>query len=83
MKPAKGAACFHVMSRTVNGEFLFGPTEKEAFRRMMLGMSQFLGIEVFTPVHIKNYFHVPLKVPEKAICAKRGGGPGGRGKKGF
>ncbi|MFT6241078.1 MAG: hypothetical protein ACJAQT_003173 [Akkermansiaceae bacterium] len=50
---------------------------------MMLGMSQFLGIEVFTPVHIKNYFHVPLKVPEKAICAKRGGGPGGRGKKGF
>ncbi|MFT6242586.1 MAG: hypothetical protein ACJAQT_004696, partial [Akkermansiaceae bacterium] len=43
MKPEKGPACFHVMSRTVNGEFLFGPTEKEAFRRMMWRMSQFSG----------------------------------------
>ena len=25
----EGAAHFHVMSRTVNGEYLFGPTEKE------------------------------------------------------
>jgi hypothetical protein len=33
IKPERGAACYHVMSRTVNGDFLFGPTEKEAIRR--------------------------------------------------
>lgn len=29
IKPEAGAACYHVMSRTVNGEFLFGNLEKE------------------------------------------------------
>ena len=30
MKFEDRATCYHVMSRTVNGEFLFGETEKEA-----------------------------------------------------
>jgi hypothetical protein len=47
------ASCTHLMSRTVNGEFLFGPTEKEAFRRMMWRMSIFLGVEVLTQKHAR------------------------------
>ena len=71
VKPEKGAACFHVMSRTVNGEFLFGPTEKEAFRRMMWRMAQFSGVEIFTYVVMDNHFHVLLKVPDKAKWLRR------------
>ena len=65
IKPEKGAACYHVMSRTVNGEFLFGATEKEAFRRMMWRMAQFSGVEIFTYVVMDNHFHILLKIPER------------------
>ena len=53
----KGAACYHVMSRTVNGEFLLGSLEKEAFRRMMWRMSQFSGVEILTYALMDNHFH--------------------------
>jgi putative transposase len=60
------ASCYHLMSRTVNGEFLFGATEKEAFRRMMWRVSSFLGVEVLTYVVMDNHFHILVKVPERA-----------------
>jgi hypothetical protein len=50
------ATCYHVMSRTVNGEFLFGPTEKEAFRRMMWRRAAFSGVEVLTYMVMDNHF---------------------------
>ncbi len=71
IKPEKGAACYHVMSRTVNGEFLFGATEKEAFRRMMRRMAQFSGVEIFTYVVMDNHFHILLQVPDKERWLKR------------
>lgn len=71
IKPEKGAACYHVMSRTVNGEFLFGPTEKEAFRRMMWRMATFSGVEIFTYVVMDNHFHILVKVPDRKKWLKR------------
>jgi len=71
MKPEKGAACFHVMSRTVNGEFLFGAVEKEAFRRMMRRMAQFSGVEIFTYALMDNHFHILVKVPERSRWLRR------------
>ena len=71
IKPDQGAICFHVMSRTVNGEFLFGPTEKEAFRRMMWRMAKFAGVEIFTYVVMDNHFHILLKVPDREKWLKR------------
>jgi REP element-mobilizing transposase RayT len=71
IKPERGAACYHVMSRTVNGEFLFGPTEKEAFRRMMWRMAKFSGVEIFTYVVMDNHFHILLKVPDREKWLKR------------
>ncbi len=71
IKPEKGTACYHVMSRTVNGEFLFGPTEKEAFRRMMWKLSRFAGVEVFTYVVMGNHFHILVKVPDQKKWLKR------------
>ena len=71
IKPERGAACYHVMSRTVNGEFLFGPTEKEAFRRMMWRMAKFSGVEIFTYVVMDNHFHILVKVPDREKWLKR------------
>ena len=71
IKPESGSACYHVMSRTVNGEFLFGDLEKEAFRRMMWRMAKFSGVEIFTYVVMDNHFHILLKVPDKKTWLKR------------
>ena len=71
IKPQKGATHYHVMSRTVNGEFLFGPTEKEAFRRMMWRLARFSGVEIFTYVVMDNHFHLLVKVPDREKWLKR------------
>lgn len=57
--------CYHVMSRTVNGERLFGAVEKEAFRRMMWRMAAFSGVEVLTYTVMDNHFHILAKVPDR------------------
>ena len=76
----KGAACYHVMSRTVNGEFLLGSLEKEAFRRMMWRMSQFSGVEILTYALMDNHFHILVKVPDREKWLRKFEGPEGEGK---
>jgi putative transposase len=56
-----------LVSRTVNGEFLFGATEKEAFRRMMWRISIFFGVEVLTYV-VMDYFKSILVDGEQALA---------------
>jgi hypothetical protein len=65
IKPEGGSMIYHVMSRTVNGEFLFGDLEREAFRRMMWRMASFSGVEILTYVVMSNHFHILVKVPDR------------------
>ncbi|MGE9289608.1 MAG: transposase, partial [Puniceicoccales bacterium] len=51
------------MSRTVNGEALFGDREKEVFRRMIWQVAQFSGVRVMTYAVMKNHFHILVEVP--------------------
>ncbi|MBC2601126.1 transposase [Puniceicoccus vermicola] len=56
-------AYYHVMSRTVNGEALFGNREREVLRKMIWQVADFSGIRVVTYAVMKNHFHVLVEVP--------------------
>jgi len=57
-------ACYHCMTRTVNGERLFGDREKEVLRKMLWQVADFSGVEVLTYALMGNHFHVLVRVPE-------------------
>ncbi|MBC2601313.1 transposase [Puniceicoccus vermicola] len=56
-------AYYHVMSRTVNGEALFGDREREVLRKMIWQVADFSGIRVVTYAVMKNHFHILVEVP--------------------
>lgn len=51
------------MSRTVNGEALFGAREKEVLRRMLWQVADFSGVEVLAFCLMNNHFHVLTRIP--------------------
>jgi len=52
------------MTRTVNGERLFGDREKEVLRKMLWRVADFCGVEVLTYCVMSNHFHVLVRVPD-------------------
>lgn len=66
---AKGCAAYHCMSRTVNGEYLFGDREKEVLRKMMWQAADFSGVEVLTYALMDNHFHILVRVPNSPTPA--------------
>ena len=58
-------AVYHCMSRTVNGERLFGEREKEMLRRMLHQVADFCGVQVLTYCVMSNHFHVLVRVPDR------------------
>ncbi|MEM0965962.1 MAG: transposase [Verrucomicrobiota bacterium] len=60
-----GLGYYHVMSRTVNGESLFGEVEKEVLRRMLWQVAEFSGVRVVTYALMSNHFHLLVEVPPK------------------
>jgi len=46
LKVVGGSAVYHCMSRTVNGESLLKPLEKERFRKMLWKVAGFSGVEI-------------------------------------
>jgi putative transposase len=75
-----GATCFHVMSRTCGGDVFFDDVEKEAFRRLLLRMSAFLGVELLTYCVMGNHFHALIRVPNLQDWWQQFEGPGGEEK---
>ena len=57
-------ATYHCMTRSVNGEHLFGDREKEVLRKMLWQVADFCGVEVLTYCVLSNHFHVLVRVPE-------------------
>ena len=61
---AGAEATYHCMTRTVNGERLFGDREKEVLRKMLWQAAEFSGVRVLTYCLMSNHFHVLVHVPE-------------------
>jgi len=64
LKVSGSAAVYHCMTRTVNGELLFGDREKEVLRKMLWQVADFCGVEVLTYCLMSNHFHVLVRVPD-------------------
>ncbi|MFO8027951.1 MAG: transposase [Opitutales bacterium] len=64
LKVQGAEACYHCMTRTVNGEHLFGGREKEVLRKMIWQVADFCGVRVLTYCIMANHFHVLVHVPE-------------------
>jgi len=66
VKVNEGDGFYHCMSRTVNGEKLFGAADKEVFRKMIHRVADFSGVEVLTYCVMDNHFHVLVRIGQDA-----------------
>jgi len=62
-------AYYHLMSRTVNGEALFGNREREVLRKMIWQVAGFSGVRVVTYAVMKNHFHLMVEVPGERVVS--------------
>jgi len=60
-----GTAYYHVMSRVVDGNYIFGDEEKARFRHLMRGLEHLLGVRVLTYCIMSNHFHILVEVPDQ------------------
>ena len=60
---ADGEAVYHVMTRTVNGEFLIDDVGKEVLRKQLWQVADYCGVQILTYALLSNHFHVLLRVP--------------------
>ena len=60
---ADGEAVYHVMTRTVNGEFMIDDIGKEVLRKQLWQVADFCGVSILTYALLSNHFHVLLRVP--------------------
>jgi putative transposase len=51
------------VTKTVNGEWLFGPVAMEVLRRQIRQVADFCGVQVLTHTVMVNHFHVMVRVP--------------------
>lgn len=60
---ADGEAVYHVMTRTVNGEFMIDDIGKEVLRKQLWQVADYCGVQILTYAILSNHFHVLLRVP--------------------
>ena len=64
--PEKGAAIYHCITRTVNGEHLIHDSAKEILRCQLWQVAEFCGMQILTYAILSNHFHVLVRVPARA-----------------
>lgn len=64
-----GAAIYHCISRTVNGERIFDDQAKERLRIMLWEVADFSGVEVLTYCIMSNHLHVLVRTPSEDASA--------------
>jgi len=66
---ASGDSIYHVMTRTVNGAFLFDDPAKEILRKQLWQMADYCGLRVLTYTILSNHFHILIKVPKAQVVS--------------
>ncbi len=56
-------SCYHCMSRTIQGRYLFHEVEKAVLRKMIYQVARFCGVRVLAYCVMSNHFHVLLETP--------------------
>ena len=56
-------AIYHVVSRVVDRQFVFGPDEKEHLRLLLRMYERFSGCRILSYCLMSNHLHVLLEVP--------------------
>jgi REP element-mobilizing transposase RayT len=57
------ANSYHLMSRVIEGRFVFDELGKERFRELLEAYAEMAGIEIFTWCCMSNHFHLLVEVP--------------------
>ncbi|MFT4638202.1 MAG: putative transposase, partial [Verrucomicrobiales bacterium] len=61
--PGAAANCHHLMSRAIEGRFIFDRVVKEKFREFLEAHCAFAGVELITWCCMSNHFHLLVQVP--------------------
>ena len=69
IKPEQGEAVYHCISRTVNGERLFGEKDLEVLRKQMWQVAEFCGVKILTYALLSNHFHLLVLVPKSGLVS--------------
>ena len=62
-EPMAAGNCYHLMSRAIEGRFIFDEEGKERFRQLLEAHAELAGIEIFTWCCMSNHFHILVEVP--------------------
>ena len=62
---ADGAGYYHVISRAIDGRFIFGGPGKEKFHATMRKLEGFCGLRIITFSIMSSHFHILLEVPQR------------------
>ena len=62
-EPSADASSYHLMSRVIEGRFIFDELGRERFRELLEAHAEMAGIEVFTWCCMSNHFHLLVEVP--------------------
>ena len=65
-EPMAAGNCYHLMTRAIEGRYIFDDQGKERFRRLLEAHAEMAGIEVFTWCCMSNHFHLLVEVPNAA-----------------
>jgi putative transposase len=63
---SEGAAVYHCVTRTIQGQFLLDERCKEVLRKQLRQAARFCGVEVLTFCLLDNHFHVLVRIPKAA-----------------
>ena len=68
---AEGTGYYHIMSKAIEGRFIFGRAERRMFREIMRKLETFCGLRILTYSILSTHWHILLEVPASRPVSDR------------